>query len=89
MGCAESGLMHEVCLTFLDALQQVRDHLVQAFPILGSQLEELHAEVVAGRPGDLCLVHFDWLLQGWKVHTQRQYCSTLYRGFASNGPASR
>lgn len=73
---------------FLDALQHVRDHPVQAFPLLGAQLEKLHTEVVTGRPSDLCPVHLDRLLQGWKVYTQRQDCSTLYRGFASNGPAS-
>ena len=33
---AESGVVHLVSLLWLDALQQVRDDLVQAFPLLGS-----------------------------------------------------
>jgi hypothetical protein len=72
-----------------DALPQVFDHLVETFPFLWSQLEELHAEVVAGPPGDLCLVHLDRLVEGWEVYTQCQYRSKLYGNFAFNGSPSR
>jgi hypothetical protein len=71
-GFAESAGPDLVGLALLDAAQQVFDHPVEPFPLLGTQLEELHAEIVSGCPGDFCLVHLDRLFQGWQVYTQRQ-----------------
>lgn len=76
-----------VGLVPLDTLQHVFDDLVETFPLLGSQLDKLHAEVIAGLPGDRSLLHFYRLFEGREVYTQCQYCSTLYMGPALNGPA--
>ena len=71
------------------AFPEVCHEPLQAFPLLGIHVDELHTEVLPGCPRHAGSGNLDRLLVRRNVYTERDGCSNLYIDAAFNGAATR